>query len=31
MRRGKTHICKIRNEKGEETTNTQEIQGIIRN
>jgi hypothetical protein len=30
MRRGKTQISKIRNEKGDITTNTMEIQGIIR-
>jgi hypothetical protein len=30
MRREKTEISKIRNEKGEITTNTKEIQGIIR-
>jgi hypothetical protein len=30
MRREKTQINKIRNEKGEITTNTNEIQGIIR-
>jgi hypothetical protein len=30
MRREKTQISKIRNEKGEITTNTTEIQGIIR-
>jgi hypothetical protein len=30
MRRDKTQINKIRNEKGEITTNTKEIQGIIR-
>jgi hypothetical protein len=30
MRREKTQISKIRNEKGEITTNTKEIQGIIR-
>jgi hypothetical protein len=30
MRREKTQISKIRNEKGEITTNTMEIQGIIR-
>jgi hypothetical protein len=30
MRRGKTQISKIRNAKGEITTNTMEIQGIIR-
>jgi hypothetical protein len=30
MRKEKTQICKIRNEKGEITTNTKEIQGIIR-
>jgi hypothetical protein len=30
MRRKKTQISKIRNEKGEITTNTEEIQGIIR-
>jgi hypothetical protein len=30
MRREKTQIRKIRNEKGEITTNTKEIQGIIR-
>jgi hypothetical protein len=30
MRREKTQICKIRNAKGEITTNTMEIQGIIR-
>jgi hypothetical protein len=30
MRRVKTQISKIRNEKGEITTNTKEIQGIIR-
>jgi hypothetical protein len=30
MRREKTQICKIRNAKGEITTNTTEIQGIIR-
>jgi hypothetical protein len=30
MRRGKTHINKIRNEKEEVKTNTKEIQGIIR-
>jgi hypothetical protein len=30
MRREKTQINKIRNEKGEITTNTKEIQGIIR-
>jgi hypothetical protein len=30
MRREKTQISKIRNEKGEITTNTREIQGIIR-
>jgi hypothetical protein len=29
MRREKTQISKIRNEKGEITTNTKEIQGII--
>jgi uncharacterized protein YhaN len=31
MRRKKTQINKIRNEKGAITTNTKEIQGIIRN
>jgi glutamyl-tRNA reductase len=31
MRREKTQIIKIRNKKGEITTNTKEIQGIIRN
>jgi hypothetical protein len=30
MRREKTQISKIRNTKGEITTNTTEIQGIIR-
>jgi hypothetical protein len=30
MRRGKTQISKIRNEEGEKTTNTTEIQGINR-
>jgi hypothetical protein len=30
MRRGKTQISKIRNQKGEITTNTKKIQGIIR-
>jgi hypothetical protein len=30
MRGEKTHISKIRNAKGEITTNTTEIQGIIR-
>jgi hypothetical protein len=30
MRRGKTQISKIRNKKVEITTNTKEIQGIIR-
>jgi hypothetical protein len=30
MRREKTQISKIRNEKGDITTNTEEIQGIIR-
>jgi hypothetical protein len=30
MRREKTQINGIRNEKGERTTNTKEIQGIIR-
>jgi hypothetical protein len=30
MRREKTQISKIRKEKGEITTNTEEIQGIIR-
>jgi hypothetical protein len=30
MRREKTQISKIRNEKGKITTNTKEIQGIIR-
>jgi hypothetical protein len=30
MRREKTQISKIRNEKGEITTNTKEIQGLIR-
>jgi hypothetical protein len=30
MRREKTQISKIRNEKGELTTSTKEIQGIIR-
>jgi hypothetical protein len=30
MRREKTQINKIRNKKGEITTNTKEIQGIIR-
>jgi flagellar biosynthesis chaperone FliJ len=30
MRREKTQIGKIRNEKGEMTTNIKEIQGIIR-
>jgi hypothetical protein len=30
MRREKTEISKIRNKKGEITTNTKEIQGIIR-
>jgi hypothetical protein len=30
MRREKTQISKIRNEKGEITANTREIQGIIR-
>jgi hypothetical protein len=30
MRREKTHISKIRNAKGEITTNTTEIQGLIR-
>jgi hypothetical protein len=30
MRREKTQISKIRNAKGEKTTNTTEIQGIIR-
>jgi hypothetical protein len=30
MRRENTQINKIRNEKGEITTNTKEIQGIIR-
>jgi hypothetical protein len=30
MRREKTQISKIRNAKGEITTNTKEIQGIIR-
>jgi hypothetical protein len=30
MRREKTQISKIRNAKGEITTNTMEIQGIIR-
>jgi hypothetical protein len=29
MRRGKTQISKIRNEKGEIRTNTKEIQGTI--
>jgi hypothetical protein len=31
MRREKTQVSKIRNAKGEITTNTMEIQGIIRN
>jgi hypothetical protein len=31
MRREKTQISKIRNSKGEITTNTKKIQGIIRN
>jgi hypothetical protein len=31
MRREKTQISKIRNEKGETTTNTKEIQGTLRN
>jgi hypothetical protein len=30
MRRGKTQISKIRNTKGEITTNTMEVQEIIR-
>jgi hypothetical protein len=30
MRREKTQTSKIRKEKGEKTTNTKEIQGIIR-
>jgi hypothetical protein len=30
MRRGRTQINKIRDEKGEITTNTKEIQGIFR-
>jgi hypothetical protein len=30
MRKEKIHISKIRNEKGEVTTNTKEIQGVIR-
>jgi hypothetical protein len=30
MRREKTQISKIRNAKGEITTNTKEIQGLIR-
>jgi hypothetical protein len=30
MRREKTHVSKIINEKGEITTNTKEIRGIIR-
>jgi hypothetical protein len=30
MKREKTHISKIRNKKGEITTNTKEIQGLIR-
>jgi hypothetical protein len=30
MRKGKTQINKIRNKTGEITTNTKEIQGIIR-
>jgi hypothetical protein len=30
VRREKTQINKVRNEKGEITTNTKEIQGIIR-
>jgi hypothetical protein len=30
MRKEKTQISKIRNKKGEITTNTKEIQGIIR-
>jgi hypothetical protein len=30
MRRKKTQITKIRNEKGKKTTNTKETQGIIR-
>jgi hypothetical protein len=30
MRREKTQISKVRNTKGEITTNTMEIQGIIR-
>jgi hypothetical protein len=30
MRKGKSQISKIRNAKGEITTNTMEIQGIIR-
>jgi hypothetical protein len=30
MRREKTQISKVRNAKGEITTNTMEIQGIIR-
>jgi hypothetical protein len=30
MRKEKTQISKIRNEKGEKTTNTKKIQGIIR-
>jgi hypothetical protein len=29
MRREKTQISKIRNEKGEITTNTKEIQGLL--
>jgi LEA14-like dessication related protein len=30
MRKDKTQISKIKNKKGEKTTNTKEIQGIIR-
>jgi hypothetical protein len=30
MRKEKTQISKIRNKKGEKTTNTKEIQGIIK-
>jgi hypothetical protein len=30
MRKEKSQISKIRNEKGEITTNTEEIQGVIR-
>jgi hypothetical protein len=30
MRREKTQICQIRNKKGEITTNTKKIQGILR-